>query len=140
MKHFSNLARLWTIIALFPTAAAVASEPPEYLGPSAVTASRDGKTLYVANADARQLARVTLPAGKVTQRIDMPAEPTGVTLTPDGSKLIVTCAAPKSTVLVLDAASGERLASIPAGHTAISPAVAPDGRRLYVCNRFDNDV
>ncbi|MHC4400953.1 MAG: YncE family protein, partial [Planctomycetota bacterium] len=61
-------------------------------------------------------------------------------LTPDGTKLIVACAAPKSTVAVLDAASGEVVASIPAGHTAMSPAVSPDGKRLYVCNRFDNDV
>ena len=29
---------------------------------------------------------------------------------------------------------------IPAGHTAMAPVLSPDDRRLYVCNRFDNDV
>ena len=52
----------------------------------------------------------------------------------------MTCAAPHSTVSVLDAASGEQRAAIPAGHTAMSPVISPDGQRLYVCNRFDNDV
>jgi YVTN family beta-propeller protein len=111
-----------------------------YQGPCALVVSKDAKTGYVANADARQVAWIELPAGPVTRRIDMPGEPSGLVLSPDGSKLIVTCAAPRSTVLVVDAATGQTLASIPAGHTAMGPAVAPDGKRLYVCNRFNNDV
>lgn len=70
----------------------------------------------------------------------MPAEPTGLTLSPDGTRLIVTCAAPRSTVVVLDAASGSQITAIPAGHTATGPAVSPDGKRLYVCNRFQDNV
>jgi YVTN family beta-propeller protein len=115
-------------------------ETPRYQGPCAVAVSRDGKTGYVANADARQVAWLELPAGPVVRQIDVPAEPSGLVLSPDGSRLIVTCAAPRSTVLVLDAATGQTLASIPAGHTAMGPAIAPDGQRLYVCNRFHNDV
>ncbi len=112
----------------------------EYLGPCALVASKDGKTLYVAHADARQVAWVELPGGEVTRRLDVPAEPTGLVLSPDGLKLIVTCAGPKSTVVVIDAASGKITATMPAGHTAMGPAISPDGKRLYVCNRFDNDV
>jgi len=74
------------------------------------------------------------------RRVDVPADPTGVALSPDGSKLVVTCAAPKSTVVVIDASSGKVTATIPAGHTARAPVITPDGKRLYVCNRFDNDV
>ncbi|MBN1441734.1 MAG: cell surface protein [Planctomycetes bacterium] len=110
------------------------------LGPSSVAATRDGKTLYVATADARQVAWVDVAGEEVTRRVGVPGEPTGLILTPDESRLIVTCAAPRSTVLVLDPASGETRASITAGHTAMGPAIAPDGRRLYVCNRFSGDV
>jgi YVTN family beta-propeller protein len=117
------------------------AEPPgEYQGPCALAVSKDGRTLYVAGADARQVAWVELPSGKVIRRIAVPAEPTGLTLTPDGRKLIVTCAAPRSTVAVFAANSGERLAAIQAGHTAMSPVLSPDGKRLYVCNRFTGDV
>jgi len=117
-----------------------AHQTGDYQGPCALVASKDGGALYVASADAREVAWVELPGGKVTRRIAVPAEPTGLALTPDGTKLIVTCAGPRSTVAVLAAASGERIAAIRAGHTATGPAVSPDGKRLYVCNRFDNDV
>ena len=130
----------WIICVWAVLANVAAEETKGYLGPSTLAVSKDGKTGYVANADARQIACIELPAGPVTRRIEVPAEPTGLVLSPDGSKLIVTCAAPRSTVVVLDAATGQALAAIPAGHTAMSPAIAPDGKWLYVCNRFDNDV
>jgi len=111
-----------------------------FLGPCALVASKDGRTLYVANADARQIAFVDLHSRRVIRSIRMPAEPTGLVLSPDGKRLYVTCAAAQSTVFAIDAASGEVTARITAGHTAIGPAVAPDGKRLYVCNRFSNDI
>ena len=133
---------IWVLAVWAATApvAVTADKPEQYLGPSALVASEDGKTLFVANADARQVAWVEVSTGKVTRRVDVPAEPTGLALSPDGTRLIVTCAAPKSTVVVIDPVSGKPAGSIPAGHTAMGPAVSPDGKRLYVCNRFDNDV
>ena len=56
------------------------------------------------------------------------------------ARLYVTCGAVKSTVAVIDTAAGKIVDSIPAGHTAHGVAVTPDGKRLYVCNRFNNDV
>ena len=111
-----------------------------YLGPDAVAASRDGKTLYVALADARRLALFDVAAGKVAQTIALPAEPTALVLSRDGARLYVACAAVKSTVAVIDAAAGKIIDSIPAGHSIHGLALTPDGKRLYVCNRFNNDV
>jgi len=129
---------LLAICCMIAPAAVAAAEA--YLGPVAVVASRDGKRLFVANADAKKVALVDVASGKVAGSIAMPAEPTGMVLSPDGGKLYVTCAAPKSTVVVLDAASGKKAASIPTGHTAVGPAISPDGKVLYVCNRFNNAV
>jgi len=129
-----------TLCGVMLATAVAVGEEENYLGPSAVVASKDGKTLFVANTDARQVARVDLVSGKVAGRINMPAEPTGMVLSPDGKSLFVTCAAAKSTVVVLEVASGKTTATIAAGHTAMGPAITPDGRQLYVCNRFDNDV
>jgi YVTN family beta-propeller protein len=121
-------------------AAAVAAEAATYLGPTTVVASKDGGSLYVANADAGQVVVVDLSRGQVARSIALPAEPTGMVLSPDGSVLYVTCAAPRSTVCAVDVASWELRDSIPAGHTAVGPVVSPDGGKLYVCNRFDNDL
>lgn len=121
-------------------AAEAAAQAGSFLGPCALAASPDGKTLYAACADARQVLWVELPAGRVVRRVAMPAEPTGLVLTPDGTRLIVACAAPQSTIVVLDTANGGVQTMILAGHTAMAPVISPDGTRLYVCNRFSNDV
>jgi len=126
--------------ALLLAAAPWAAEAAAYLGPVTVVASKDAKSLYVANVDAKQIAVVELPGGRLARTIPMPAEPTGMVLSPDGATLYVTCAAPQSTVCVVDPLAGKVSFSIPAGHTASGPAVSPDGKRLWVCNRFNNDV
>jgi len=72
-----------------------------YLGPDAVAASRDGKTLFIALADARQLALFDVAANKLARTIPLPAEPTALALSPDGKRLYITCGAVKSTVAVL---------------------------------------
>jgi YVTN family beta-propeller protein len=40
----------------------------------------------------------------------------------------------------VDLAQDRVTASYPAGHTAMSPVLSPDGRTLYVCNRFEDSV
>ena len=135
MKHFA-----WYLAVFAGMLAAASAAAAGSLGPTAVIASKNGRDLYVANADARQIMVVDAATRKVTQSIPLPAEPTGAVLSPDGARLYVTCAAPKSTVAVIETGSGKVVRSFAAGHTVGGPAIAPDGKRLYVCNRFQNDV
>ena len=112
----------------------------DLLGPVATVASRDGTLLFVANADAKQVAVVSTADRKVVASIEVPATPTAFALSADGQRLYVACAAPKSTICVVDTAARKVVGTIPAGHTASGLALSPDGKRLYVCNRFNNDV
>ena len=112
----------------------------EWLGPSAVTASADGKYLFVACRDANQILVVDAASGKVAGQVAVPAFPSAMTLGPDGKLLYVTCAAPKSIVAVIDMEKKEIVDSIPAGHFATGVAVTPDNSKLYVCNRFNHEV
>lgn len=142
LTHLS-FGRNWTTCCLLTLGALVAATTAEaatYLGPTTVLASKDGKSLLVANADAKQVAVVDVAGRSVIRSTPVPAEPTGMVLSPDGTKLYVTCAAPTSTVCVIEVASGKVIGSIPAGHTATGAAITPDGKRLYVCNRFNNNV
>lgn len=136
LKHMLS-GVLLSLVGMLVIAAA---EAAPYLGPAAVSASKDGTRLFVANADAKQIAVVDAANGKVLQAVPLPAEPTGVVLSPDGKRVYVTCAAPRSTVCWIEADSGRVIDSIPVGHTAIGPAVSPDGTRLYVCNRFNDSL
>jgi YVTN family beta-propeller protein len=107
------------------------------LSPSAVVPSPDGKTLYIACATASRVLVFDVASGKVTRSVKVLPNPSGLCLSADGKRLFVTCASTESRVCVVDAKIVEQL---PAGHTAMSPVLSPDGKTLFVCNRFNNDV
>jgi YVTN family beta-propeller protein len=119
-----------------------ASTPPsaDYLSPAALAATPDGQRLFVACATANQVAVFDVASARVVRRIPVPHSPSGLALSPDGARLYVTCAAPQSSVCMIEAGSGNTLATISAGHTAMAPVASSDGATLFVCNRFDNDI
>lgn len=130
------VAALGTIIC---TGTPQAAERPP-LSPTALAATPDGRTLFIACATADLVAKFDIAAKTIVRTTAMPASPSGLALSADGSKLYVTCAAPASVVCVVATATGKIDATIPAGHTAMAPVLSPDGKTLYVCNRFDNSV
>ena len=112
----------------------------EYLSPAAIVADHDGRILFVACATADRIEFFDTKLGRVNGSIHVPASPTGLALTADGTLLYVTCAAPESTVCVVSVAAKKIIATIPAGHTAMAPVLSKDEKTLYVCNQFNNDV
>ncbi len=140
--------RAWTpivVLAILGKAAGLGfaypyAETGEYLGPAEVVAAKDGGLLYVLCIDAGQIAVVEAASGKLARTISLPADPTGLALSPDGAKFYVTFGLPQGTVRVVEVGSGQVTATIPVGHTPTAPVVSPDGKRLYVANRFNNNV
>jgi YVTN family beta-propeller protein len=126
--------------ALLWSGGLLATVPPEGCSPSALAVSPDGRTLYVACAAARRVEIFDTTRREVTGAFAVPSTPTGLALSPDGSRLYVTCAAPASTVQVIATAAGSPVRSIRAGHTAEAPVLSPDGKTLYISNRFSNDI
>jgi len=121
-------------------AAADQAEHGLYLGPCALAASPDGRVLYVACEDAQEVLWVSLPDGHVARRVAVPYPPTGLLSTNDGRHVVVTCAAPTSVVLCLDSQTGEVVRATNVGHSACGPTCDARQGRLYVCNRFNNDI
>jgi YVTN family beta-propeller protein len=143
MSRRCFVSAIWLQIVLLVPAMAgpvPVADPGQYLGPIDVVASPDATTLYVVQYDGKRIDAVDVAAGKVVRSVACPSEPTGVALNSDGSKMYITCGGPDGLVLVADTASGNIAAEIRVGHTPNSPLVSPDGKRLYVCNRFNNDV
>ncbi|MCK4294337.1 MAG: beta-propeller fold lactonase family protein [Planctomycetes bacterium] len=112
----------------------------DYLSPLALAADSQGKTLYIAEATARQIAVFDIAAGKVKKVIPLPDPPSGLALSPDGQSLYVTGAVPNGRIHVVDLKTGKIGKTLAAEHTPIAPVVSPDGKTLYVCNRFNNNV
>jgi len=118
-----------------------AGEEPagEYLSPHVLIGAK-GNTLYVAAATSKKLLIFDPNAEKAIGEIALPCLPSGMTLSPDASQLYVTAASPAGEIYAVDMATRQATLFAKAGHTPNSPVLSPDGKTLYVCNRFSNDV
>ena len=140
MKQTLRVASVLIIISLFCIVRAAASPAMDALGPLELVADRAGKILYIAEASAQQVAVVDVASGRINKTISIPAMVSGLALSADGSRLYATAAAPEGRVILINTNTLETIASIPVGHTPTSPTLSPDGRTIYVCNQFNNDV
>ena len=132
------MRRLSGLVILAATSVAVAQPLP--LSPTALVASSNGTTLYLACATANRVLRFDVVRRIVSGSVCFPEAPLGLAFLRDQKQLAVTCAAPESRVCIVDLSKLGIIGTIPAGHTAMAPVVSRDGRTLYVCNRFNNDV
>ncbi len=114
--------------------------PLRYLSPIAVVSAKDGNTLYVAEATAKLIAIISPAEKKITNSIAVPEPPNGLVLSPDDKILYVTCDGPSGIVCIinLNTKAVNKIAS--GGHTPCAPTISPDGKTLYVCNRFNAQV
>jgi len=136
-----EVKRVMTLVAvLCGSVTASAEAETSYLGPGAIAATADAKTIYVGCEDSREVLFINIETGKIVQRIETPGRPTALLLGENEGELFVACASPRSIVLKLEVATGRTLMQFAAGHTASALALDEERGRLYVCNRFDNDV
>ena len=110
------------------------------LSPAAVVAGAEGKELHIACATGQAVVVLDAAQGRVLRRVALEGPPTGLALSPEGSRLYVTVAGPESELVAVEAATGRVAGRIRTGHTAMSPVVSPDGGSVFVCLRFDNAV
>jgi len=140
-ERYINRATMWMSISIVLTSFTyVTYAAEEYLSPTALVADNQGETIYIAEATAKQIAVFDTKTAKVIATISVPAEPTGLALTGDGTILYVTCGGQKGCISVIDTRNAKLLRTLPAGHSPIAPVLSPDGSFLYVCNRFDNNI
>ncbi len=112
----------------------------DYLSPAALHVFDGGKKLLITQNTGKRIDIFDTASDKIIRSIKLPAEATGAVTSVNGDRFYVTVGVAPGSVLVIDAASGKTLKTIPAGHTPISPILSRDGKTLYVCSRFDNAV
>jgi len=106
--------------------------------PAAVALDPESKLLYIACATVDSVLAIDPLSGVIAKEIPVPQPPSGLTIS--RGKLYVTCAAPVSSLLIIDLSTSTVIGKIASGHTAMAPVLHPNGTRLYVCNRFENSV
>ncbi|GAB4454831.1 MAG: alkaline phosphatase family protein [Armatimonadaceae bacterium] len=110
------------------------------LHPSDLVLSRDGKTLYVANANDDTVSIVDTASRKVTQtlivkpnpKLPFGSMPNALALTPDGKTLYVACGGNNAVAVVALSPVPKIQGWIPAGW--YPGAVATDGKQVYIAN------
>jgi len=112
----------------------------DYLSPSAMVSDNQAGKLYIAQSTAKQVAVFEISTGTVIKSYSLTAEPSGLALSADKSRLYVTCASPKGQVKVINLQTRKIISTLPAGHTPMAPVLSSNTKTLYVCNRFDNNV
>src|SRR5512140_1422645 len=77
---------------------------PGYASPAAITASSDGKVLFIACATANQVAAFDTEKASIVYSVGVPESPLGLALSKDGSNLYVACPVPSSAICIIDTA------------------------------------
>jgi len=108
--------------------------------PVALSATADGSKLYVAIEEPPSLLLIDGGSGKISVTHKLPAAPTGMALSADASRIFITAGTAPGRLLMVDAKSGAVLKDCPAGHSPRSPVISKDGARVFVCNRFEDEV
>lgn len=118
----------------------MANEDANPLSPTALAVTRDGKTVFVCCATKNRVLQLNGSTCRIEASLMVPGCPSGITLSPDESQMFVTCAKPESEICVVDRRTLVITDRIKGGHTAMSPVVSLDGKTLFVCNRFNNEI
>lgn len=126
-----RLAALVTAVALL-TAGVAAAAPAD-------AAVLPGPFAYVADSGAGTVSVVDGGSTTVTSTVPVGGTPSGVAVSPDGSRAYVTQSA-GNTVAVLSTATRAVTATVPVGASPYAVAVTPDGSQVYVTNPGDNTV
>lgn len=144
---------MWTGARLLNTHAAVPQAPSAlsveglplgdeypYRSPLAVRVSADGGLIVAIQHTGRRIDVVNTASKEIVRSIALPAAPTGAALDAARNRLFVTWGLEAGRIEAIAMDTGQVEFSLPAGHTPAAPVVSADGRTLFVCNRFDNEV
>jgi len=97
------------------------------------------QTAYVANHNSNNLSIINVTADTVITTISVGNGPSGVSASPDGTKVYVANRL-SDNVSVINTATNTVIATIPVGDDPRGVSVSPDGRKVYVTNFGSDDV
>ncbi len=98
------------------------------------------KVLYVADETATRISFIPTDGKGSISHIKLGAKPGGLFLSPNEAKLYVTLSVAEGELLEINVLTRKIIRSLKVGHTPMSPVLSPDGKYLFLCNRFNNTI
>lgn len=129
-----------TVFLVFSLASTAQPAVGDYYSPADVIADSTGDYIYVVERTANQVQRISTATNAVTNTYALPDAPTGITISNDNSTLYVTAGSSDGKVYVINISTQNITHTVNVGHTPMSPVLNSSGSKLYVCNRFDNNI
>lgn len=109
-----------------------------YLAPAAIQVLDEGQRLLVAGSVGCRALLVDVASRHTERTFPLPAPVSGLAVR--GNTAYFTTLEPAGRVIVVDLSTGAIQKEFRVGHTPMAPTLDPDGRTLYVANRFDDAV
>ncbi|MDR2170068.1 MAG: hypothetical protein LBP59_08000 [Planctomycetaceae bacterium] len=117
-----------------------AVEVSAYKSPLAMVASKDATKIYIANYDGNEINVLDVKTDKISGAIPLGKKPNGIILSADGKTLYATSGSYNGVVQAIDLSAAKVIAEVITGHTPTNGVATPDGKKLFVCNKFNADV
>ena len=117
------------------------TQAQEYLSPCDIDWAGPNKDqMFVTAATGNTLLKMNSTYDKIESKIAFPCPLSGTAVSPDGKTMFVTGGGYFGKVFCVYVASGKITKTYDVGHTPVAPVLSPDGKTLYVSNRFNNNV
>ncbi|MDR2344985.1 MAG: c-type cytochrome [Planctomycetaceae bacterium] len=139
-KSAKILFVLMTILSILQFYTATADETQSYKAPLSMVKSNDSTKIYIANHDGNEISILDVTTDKIVNSIPLGNKPNGLILSVDNKILYATSGGYHGVVQAIDLSTNKKIAEVKTGHTPTDGVVTPDGKKLFVCNRFNNDV
>ncbi|BDD07424.1 c-type cytochrome [Aureibacter tunicatorum] len=141
LKFFENSNGILVSIILFLALVAFSAFDNNKVLPLSVIqiATDSSKDIaYFVNQTDKSVRQVDMKEWKDLGEWRFENKPTGIVLSEEFA--FVTSSYDKGQVDIFDLKTREKINTIVTGMGATSPVLSPDGKKLYVCNQFTNDV
>ena len=117
-----------------------ADNEKSFLSPTCICYDHNTGKAYVSLSTASRIAVVDLASRQLEKYIKLRFNPGGIAVSNDSQTLFVANKSPDGIVCFISLENGETDTCIDVCHTPDAMALAPDGKLLYVANRFSNSI